>query len=515
MKNLSGMLAAALAVMLISACGQKTEDPAPAADNVEAPEAAAPADTGGMILPATTENSDARAHYMAGWASFENSRMNDAHSHFLEAAAADPGFAMGHLMAALSAPSTEAFVTNLGLATANKINVSEEEQVLISAFEKALAADSQGLIAALREMTTMYPDSPRAWVFLGNALTNVNNATESRAAYARAMEVDPKHVPAHINLGNNLLTLEPKDFAEAERHFMHAVELTPDEPNPYDLLGDVHRAQGNLEAAYNDYSKAAELAPDLGSALQQRGHVNSFLGNYDEARADYSRSVELENARGATTGGFFLVYRAYVSLHEGDFDAAIAELQGIVDTADEDYAATAADLKVNALTNIALIATEAGNGDVAGAAIDDAAEVLRAQADAVGSDDLRDAAEATIAYMQGMLAARLGDPKGAETAAATFEGNVASSTSPRKLERMHEIQGMTAWYQGDYGAAVEHLSKGDTRGNMHTKYYLARANEEAGNAEEAARLYDELAVYNFNGPGYAMFRKDILARASD
>jgi hypothetical protein len=49
---------------------------------------------------------------------------------------------------------------------------------------------------------------------------------------------------------------------------------------------------------------------------------------------------------------------------------------------------------------------------------------------------------------------------------------------------------------------------------MYTKYYLARANEAAGNAEEAARLYAELAVYNFNAPGFATYRKDILARAA-
>ena len=79
---------------------------------------------------------------------------------------------------------------------------------------------------------------------------------------------------------------------------------------------------------------------------------------------------------------------------------------------------------------------------------------------------------------------------------------------------MHEIQGMAAWYQEDYAGAVEHLSAGDHQANMVTKYYLARANEEAGNAEEANRLFAELAVYNFNGPGYAMFRKDILARAA-
>jgi len=515
MKYVSPVLLTALALVFVSACGQKADEPAPAAaDTGAGTDMAAASDSDGMVLPATTESAEARRQYMAGWAAFENSRFNTANNHFLQAVAADPNFAMGHLMAAISAPSTEAFVASLDRATETKIKVSEEEQILIGAFENALAADAQALIAALREMTTMYPDSPRAWVFLGNALTNVNNAAEARAAYTRAMELDPEHVPAHINLGNNFLTLEPKDFAEAERHFMHAVKLTPNEPNPHDLLGDVHRAQGNLEAAYKDYTKAAELAPDLGAGLQQRGHVNSFLGNYDEARADYSRSAELEDARGATGGGFFLVYRAYVNLHEGDFDAAIAELQGIVDSADEDYPSVAQDLKVNALTNIALIATEKGNSEVASAAIDAAADVLYQQADDVGSADLLDAAEATVAYMKGLLAARLGDADGAAAFAKAFEGHVASSTNPRKLERMHEIHGMAAWYRGDYAGAVEHLSQGDHLNNMYTKYYLARANEEAGNADEAARLYEELAVYNFNGPGYAMFRKDILARVA-
>ena len=63
-------------------------------------------------------------------------------------------------------------------------------------------------------------------------------------------------------------------------------------------------------------------------------------------------------------------------------------------------------------------------------------------------------------------------------------------------------------------AAIEHLAAGDHLNNMYTKYYLARAHDSAGNAEETARLFGELAVWNFNGPGYAMFRKDILARAA-
>lgn len=500
---------------LLAACGKQADETAPPAETTaeKAAETTAAADSGGMVLPATTSSDVALEHYMAGWADFENSRFVSANASFLEAASADPSFAMAHLMAALSAASTEGFTSNLKLASANKAEASQGEQLMIEAFEKAFAADAAGWIASVEELTTVHPDSVRAWVFLGNAYGNVNNTADARAAYEKAIELDASFVPAHINLGNNLLTQEPKDFTNAEKHFMHASKLTPNEPNPHDLLGDVHRAQNNLEAAYNDYSKAAELAPDLGSAYQQRGHVNSFLGNYAEARADYTRSAELEDARGSNAGGFFLVYRAYVNIYEDNVDAAIAELRDLAAKASDTYSEGAVDLQVNALSNAALFATEAGNAEVASAAIADAAAVMRQQADALASQEIRDAQEATISFMEGLLAARMGDAEGAAAKAAEFEGHVASSTNPRKLERMHEILGMAAYYQEDFAAAVEHLSAGDHLNNMYTKYYLARAHEAAGNADEAARLYAEMAVWNFNGPGYAMFRKDILARA--
>jgi len=136
------------------------------------------------------------------------------------------------------------------------------------------------------------------------------------------------------------------------------------------------------------------------------------------------------------------------------------------------------------------------------------------QADDVGTDQFRKAQEANISYLEGMLAARMGDAEGAAVKAAEFETNVAANTNPRKLERMHEILGMSAYYQKDYAAAAEHLAAGDHLNNMETKYYLALANENAGNGDEAQRLLSELAVWNFNGPGYAMTRSDILARVS-
>ena len=184
------MFAYIASLALVSACGQQSDDSAP-----EAADTATEAANDGMVLPATTASDAAHEHYMAGWADFENSRFNSANSKFLDAAAADPSFAMAHLMASLSAASTESFAANLGLASANKAEATRGEQLLIGAFERAFAADTQGWIAALQELTTLHPDSPRAWLFLGNAYGNENNSADARAAYGKAIELDPSFVP--------------------------------------------------------------------------------------------------------------------------------------------------------------------------------------------------------------------------------------------------------------------------------------------------------------------------------
>ncbi|NNE57420.1 MAG: tetratricopeptide repeat protein [Hellea sp.] len=513
----SVLLLAGFAVM--AGCSEKSDTNMPANPDTNIAESAS-AETPAMgmegasdRLPATTSNRAALANYNAGWADFENSRFVTAYEHFESAASKDPSFTMAHVMAAWVAPSTDGFVSYTNAASAIKAGASEGEQQLVTMLERFLANDAEGARDAAKKVTELHPKSPRAWNFLGATHAGINETDAARKAYHMATKLDANFVPGFINLGNNYLTQEPKDFDKAESLFRKAVALTPSEPNPHDLLGDVHRAQNKLEAAYDNYTMAAELAPDLGSGLQQRGHVNSFLGNFDEARADYNTAADLEDARGSTAGPNFRVFRAYVHLHEGMPNNAIAELQGIADSLSGSSMDGADDIQIGALYNIALIAIEEGKADIAAKAINDAGTIQMQQAERVKSDDIRNAGKATQLYHQGLLAARMGDSAKAEAKAGEFENLVAGNSNPRKFERMHEILGMNAYQQGDFALAAEHFAKGNHVNNMYTKYYLARAHEQAGNGEKAAKLYDEMAVYNFNGPGYAMFRKDIVERA--
>ncbi len=467
-----------------------------------------------MRLPMSTVSEEARAMFLKALHANDVGRFVDANALFEEAAAADPDFALAYMFAGLTGASTEEFADNLAKARERRDGASESERLIINGWQDAFDGNQEGRVEKARQVTELNGDSPRAWIGYANALTAVGRISDARSALAQALDRAPDFVGGHIAAGNNYLNQMPKDFAKAAMHFETAVSLEPDESTPYDLLGDVHRAQGRLEDAYNDYTRAAELAPTLGSPLQQRGHVNSFLGNYDEARADYTRAMALEDARGSNTAPFFGVFRAYVSLHEGDPDAAIAELRALIDEYEGSGMEGEADLKINALNNIALIATHYGDVATAEEAIDDFAAASEGQAASVGNPEFARAQEANVLFARGMLAARQGDADAVAALAADFTAKVEADANPRKHEPMHMFEGLAAYQAGDCAGAEAHLVQAD-QNNIYVRYHRAVCFAQVGDDASAQEIFGELAVYNFNGPYYAIVRKDVLARVSE
>ncbi len=464
-----------------------------------------------MALPISTESDDARAHLEAGIAAADMGRGNEANDHFELAVEADPEFAQGYLRVANTAASTEEFTTNLQRAVELIDTVEPAEKLLIEITQKGFENDVEGQLQKANELVQLAPESPRAWLRLAGIQGGLNDAAGSRESYAKTIEIAPNFASAHMAAGNNYLFVEPKDFSKAEEHFQAAANIAPEEATPHDLLGDVHRAQGNLEAAYDDYTKAAERAPENGSGLQQRGHVNSFLHNFDEARADYTRAMELETARGNNNAPFYVQFRAYVNLHEGNPDAAIAELRQHVDGADESGFEGVTDIKINGLTNIAQIAMHSGAFDVARTALDERAVLMRQQATETGTEQFTRAQERGILYLDAMLAARSGDAESAQAKAAELTALVEMDANPRGMEPVHQILGITAHFQGNYEAAAEHLAQG-APGNVYMKYYRSIALGEAGMTDEANALMNDVAAWNFNGAGFALIRNDVMER---
>ena len=113
--------------------------------------------------------------------------------------------------------------------------------------------------------------SPRAapnadlWYERGCELESSDSA-EAQQAYRRALEADPRHADAHVNLGR--LLHEAGEAAAAEAHYRAALEVRPDDATAaFDLgvaLEDLRRDAEAVDA----YEKAVALDP---------GHADAFF----------------------------------------------------------------------------------------------------------------------------------------------------------------------------------------------------------------------------------------------
>lgn len=461
-------------------------------------------------IPITTSSANAKVLFLKGQAALDRGDFIDANALFLEAAALDEGFAYAWLNAANSSFSPEAFNKRAKKAHKKAASASDGERLLTEIAVSFANNDADQRLKASQKLIEAYPESKRAWIARGTVLGGLNRNEEARAAFRRAAELGGDWAVPYTALGFSYLFNQPKDFERAEDNMAKAIAIDPDNDNAWINLGDVHRAQQALAKARDDYGKAAELDARNGLAFIKRAHVNSFLGAYDEARADYDRSVALARQQNKAN---YANYRAFTHVHEGKPDAAVAELEtlnaaiGEMDMPDQQRNSA----QVFTLTNQATIALHHGMVDVADRAIQRVAANLRDSAAQVDNPAYARNQEATIAYWQGLLAARSGDYDTALAMARKNADLLAPDANPRKMEPYHDLMGLVALLRNDNEQAIAHYEQANP-GNMYSRYHLGLAHEAAGHAQEARDIFKQVGEWNFNSVGYALVRKDALQR---
>jgi tetratricopeptide (TPR) repeat protein len=501
MKRTTRTLVAVAPLLLLVGCQQEEagqmEMAATAADVV-------------MVLPVTTASDEAMQEFMQGQHALDVERGQDANEHFKRAVELDPDFCMAYLSAAWTAPSLDEFRTNLQLAAEHSAGASEAERLLVEYTQKSFDRDREGQLQAAQRLVEVEPSSPRAWVTLAEIQGTLDQNSEARASLTRALELEPEFVPAHIALVNSYLFVEPKDYSVAEEHAQRVAQAEPDETVSHDYLGDVYRAQNELEQARDAYTRAAELDPDNGLPLQQRGHVNTFLGDYDAARADYDAAIALGRGNQKASYG---QYRAMVSVYAGEPEAAISEFMELARAIDGMDIPNPVGQKITALTNAANIAAHYGLFPELDAALEQRTALMVDRADEVGTDEFRRGQLSNIALWEGWAAAFKGDYATARAKVEEYRGFVEPDRNPRKDDPAHLVLGRIEQLQGNHQAALAHYEQvpGD---DPYFNYQRAVVLEAIGETERAMEIYEELARYNFSNVEYALVRADAIAKVS-
>jgi tetratricopeptide (TPR) repeat protein len=119
-----------------------------------------------------------------------------------------------------------------------------------------------------------------AWFEWGCELEPAD-AAQAREAYEKALELDPDHASAHVNLGR--LLHEAGDPAAAEPHYARALEIRPDDATASYNLGVALEDLGKLPEALLAYQKAVRLEPENADAHFNAASLAQRLGRNAEA----------------------------------------------------------------------------------------------------------------------------------------------------------------------------------------------------------------------------------------
>ena len=104
---------------------------------------------------------------------------------------------------------------------------------------------------------------------------------QAREAYRRALELEPGHAGALVNLGRLLHAAGAPGVAEA--HYRRALEVSPEDETAAFNLGVVLEDQGRVDEALDAYERAATLGPGSADAHFNAALLHEQAGRQPEA----------------------------------------------------------------------------------------------------------------------------------------------------------------------------------------------------------------------------------------
>lgn len=122
--------------------------------------------------------------------------------------------------------------------------------------------------------------SAEEWYELACGLDS-DSLYEAASAYRKALELDPRHKDAHVNLGRILH--EMGEFSAAEKHYREALEVDPGDPTSAYNLGVVLEDLGRAEEAVEAYDKAVTLSPGFKEAHYNLARLYELEGQHEAA----------------------------------------------------------------------------------------------------------------------------------------------------------------------------------------------------------------------------------------
>ena len=204
-----------------------------------------------------------------------------------------------------------------------------------------VAIDSASVITPCSELLAAHNlsdrDRAQAYFVRGRGYHRTQRLNEAAEDYRAAFALDPKNEEILVSWSN--VDVRLRRMGDYKRRVEQAYALNPQNPRVLRTVGTLRHNFGELDKAFEFYSKAIEVDPTESFALYMRTREYRFKRNFAEAIADASALLAVSPARlndarafSTRTGSFA------ISASSRCLSAPIAtRIPGRLDLAEKDY----------------------------------------------------------------------------------------------------------------------------------------------------------------------------------
>ncbi|MEZ5065955.1 MAG: protein kinase [bacterium] len=257
------------------------------------------------VTEVTSPSLEAWESYEQGVRAYEGLRLSDAVSSFEHAIALDENFALARarLAATFSTLGDEDRARryrDAALAQADRL--PERFRMFLEAGQAVDEGDEDRAIEIYERLIERFPDESQAYVSLNGVVgSKQGNIEAGLALLERGVRANPQSPSLRNAYAYRLRDLGR--YTEAIRELEVYRRLEPEEPNPWDSLGELYLVVGQPERALENYARALEIDPRFRSAYSGRALALASLGRFDEALAELTRWEQRAMDRDATLLG--------------------------------------------------------------------------------------------------------------------------------------------------------------------------------------------------------------------
>lgn len=444
------------------------------------------------IRDMTTASLEAFRLYNEGVSARRHLRVADAKRQLTEAVVIDPGFALAYLelqWVALWTNDEAGHELYVKKTLEHQDRLPPQKRLLMEAMSLWEKGERDRAERILLDVVEQRPDEEDAYLHLAHLYGS--STPRGLETLERGVGAVPHSGYLRLNYGYGLLGAGryPEAIHQLERY----AEIDPEEPNPWDSLGEAYLIAGVPERALAHYAHALEIDPSFPSSYLGRSWALARLGRYDEALA------ELEGLGESFPPGYsaddLAIQKAYWLSRVGRYREARALVEAIASSSGETPSPAALAIQ-------ALFAIETGAPERAL----ELAEQARREVDAGNEPKKMLWTGAFADLLAGVAATRAGRIPEAEARLSRLRASCRSEV-PLENWWVHLLAGEIELARGEARAAYLELVSGepdrklrfnvshlleDLAGSLSLRDAAARAKAREGDAGGAIAIYEKL-----------------------